>query len=80
MLDFTNYKNLYKLLSEEQKSELERTAVGTVDNIVRSGIELYRTLDEPSLDERQKTEKFLKVSARFWKLFESTWNVYIRIM
>ena len=60
MLDFTNYKNLYKLLSEEQKSELERTAVGTVDNIVRSGIELYRTLDEPTLDERQKTEKFLK--------------------
>ena len=60
MLDFISYKNLYKLLSQEQKDELERTYAGSADNIVRSGIELYRTLDEPSLDERQKTEKFLK--------------------
>ena len=60
MLDFITYKNLYKLLSQEQKDEIQRTYVGTADNIVRSGIELYRTLDEPSLDERQKTEKFLK--------------------
>ena len=58
MLDFITYKNLYKLLSQEQKDEIQRTYVGTADNIVRSGIELYRTLDEPSLDERQKTEKF----------------------
>lgn len=58
MLDFISYKNLYKLLSQEQKDELERTYAGSADNIVRSGIELYRTLDEPSLDERQKLKSF----------------------
>ena len=54
------YKDLYNLLTEEQKKEVKRTTAGVSSQVIREGLELYRMLDKPTESEVQTTEKFLE--------------------
>ena len=56
----TKLKNLYSLLTEEQKNEVKRTGLGVTSQVLREGIELSRMLTDPSESQIQSTEDFLE--------------------
>ena len=56
----TKLKNLYSLLTEEQKNEVKRTGLGVTSQVLREGIELSRMLTDPSESQKQSTEDFLE--------------------
>ncbi len=56
----TTFKNLYSLLTEQQKNEIKKTGLGVSSQVIREGIELSRMLTDPSEEKIQSTEKFLE--------------------
>ena len=48
LLSPSKLKNLYSLLTEEQKNEVKRTGLGVTSQVLREGIELSRMLTDPS--------------------------------
>ena len=60
LLSPSKLKNLYSLLTEEQKNEVKRTGLGVTSQVLREGIELSRMLTDPSESQIQSTEDFLE--------------------